>query len=143
VPATSKSKSPSPASDGSERYLELVREFPLRPVRSDAELGRAIAMIDRLSDLESLAPEEADYLEVLSDLVETYESEHDPEPAVSAADMLRHLIEAKGVPQVKVAADTGVSESTISEILAGKRAVSRKAMLAFADYFRVEPVVFL
>jgi HTH-type transcriptional regulator/antitoxin HigA len=143
VPATSRSKSSPPASDGSERYLELVREFPLRPVRSDAELGRAIAMIDRLSDLESLAPEEADYLEVLSDLVESYESEHDPEPAVSAADMLRHLIEAKGVPQVKVAADTGVSESTISEILAGKRAVSRKAMLAFADYFRVEPVVFL
>lgn len=143
MPAASKSKKSSPAVDGLERYVELVREHPLRPIRSDAELDRAIAMIDRLSDRESLTPEEDDYLEVLSDLVEAFESEHDPEPVVAAADMLRHLIESKGVPQAKVAADTGVSESTISEILNGKRAVSRNARLAFADYFRVEPAVFI
>jgi HTH-type transcriptional regulator / antitoxin HigA len=124
-------------------YLELVQEFPLRPIRSDSKLDRAIAMIDRLSDRESLAPEEDDYMDVLCGLVERYETENDPEPTVSAADMLRHLIEAKGVNQAKVAEATGINESTISEILTGKREVSRKVMRAFADYFQVDPYIFI
>jgi HTH-type transcriptional regulator/antitoxin HigA len=138
MPKTNKS-----AEGGRDLYLDLVREFPLRPIRSDGELGRAIAMIDRLSDRESLATEEEDYMDVLAGLVELYETENDPEPVVSAADMLRHLIESKGVNQLKVAAATGVNESTISEILASKRKVSRKVMYAFADYFRVDPAVFI
>ena len=124
-------------------YLDLVRELPLRPLRSEADLDRAIAMIDRLSDRASLAPEEDDYLEVLAVLVEAYETEHEPEPVVSTAAMLRHLIEAKGVTQAEVAGATGAGESTISEVLSGKREVSRKVMRALADYFRVDPAVFL
>jgi HTH-type transcriptional regulator / antitoxin HigA len=127
----------------SNPYLDLVREFPLRPIRADADLDRAVAMLDRLSDRESLAPEEDDYLEVLATLVEAYETAHEPEPVVSAAEMLRHLIEAKGVTQAEVAGATGVNESTISEVLSGKREVGRKVMHALADYFRVDPAVFL
>lgn len=124
-------------------YLDLIVEFPLRPIRSEEELDKAIAMIDRLSDRDSLAIEEEDYLGVLSTLVETYETEHEPKPVVSAADLLRFLIESQGVPQSKVAADTGVAESTISEILCGKREISRKVMLVFAPYFRVDPAIFI
>jgi len=36
--------------DEGDRYLELVRQVPLRPIRSEAELDRAIAMIDALLD---------------------------------------------------------------------------------------------
>ena len=32
----------------SDRHLVLIRELPLRPLRSDGELDQAIAMIDRL-----------------------------------------------------------------------------------------------
>ena len=37
-----------PRGPTSHRYFDLVREFPLRPIRSDRELDRAIAVIDRL-----------------------------------------------------------------------------------------------
>ena len=131
------------AGGGGGPYLELVRACPLRPIRSEADLDAAIAMVDRLSDRGGLAPEEEDYLDVLAGLIEAYESEHDPVGDVPASDILRHLIEAKGVSQAKLAGDTGVSESTISEILAGKREASRKVMKALADYFKVDPAVFL
>ena len=51
-------------------YLKLVREFPLRPLRSDSDLDRAIVVIDALTDRAELSPEETDYLEVHSRLVE-------------------------------------------------------------------------
>jgi HTH-type transcriptional regulator/antitoxin HigA len=126
-----------------DRYFELVRAFPIRPLHTDAELDQAVAMIDSLIDREELAPEEQDYLDVLSDQVEKYESEQHPLPAVSEADMLRHLIEAREITQLKLSADTGIVESTISNILSGKRGMSRNHIAALASYFKVSPAVFI
>lgn len=61
-------------------YLDLVRAFPLRPIRSAEEHDRAIATIDALSDRRpELRPEEHDYLIVLALLIELYENEIYPD----------------------------------------------------------------
>lgn len=126
---------------GSRRWIELAKEFPLRPIRSDADAALAVAVIDRLTDREALTAEEEDYLEVLSDLVADYEDEHEPEG--TPAEILRGLIENQGVSQADVARGTGLSDATISHILVGHRPPSRRAMAALAAYFKVDPGVFL
>jgi HTH-type transcriptional regulator/antitoxin HigA len=80
-----------------ETYLVLIQQFPLRPIRSEAELDEAIAIIDALVIKDVLETAEADYLAVLSDLVEQYESEVHPISPASDAEMLRHLLDAQGV----------------------------------------------
>ena len=51
-----KTHTPRDAHDGvGDRYLELIHRFPLRPIRSDAELDRAIEVIDSLVDRDDLA----------------------------------------------------------------------------------------
>jgi HTH-type transcriptional regulator / antitoxin HigA len=124
---------------GAGGYLALIRKMPLRPIRSEAELDRAIAMVDALRDRETLSPDEHDYLLVLCGLIEAYEDEHHPIPAASGVPMLRYLIESRGVPQARVAAETGIAESTLSEILAGKRKLGIKSITALAGYFKVDP----
>src|SRR5271156_5677299 len=106
----SRSQTPKRAQDraGRDRYLDLVRTVPLRPIGSEAELDRAIAMIDALLDQDKRNGDEEDYLEVLSDLVEKYEDEHDPMPPVSGAEMLLFLIESKATSQTEVAANAGI-----------------------------------
>jgi HTH-type transcriptional regulator / antitoxin HigA len=126
-----------------DRYLELVCQVPLRPIRSEAELDSAIAMIDALLDLDKRSGDEEDYLDVLSDLVEKYEDENDPMPTVASTDMLRFLIDNRATTQTEVATETGIAESTISEILAGKREMNRKHIEALARHFRVNPAVFM
>ena len=126
-----------------DRYLEWIRQFPLRPIRSDKELRGALTVIDRLLDQERLANEEQDYLDVLSSLVERYEKERRPMPSVSDAEMLHHLIEAKSVAQVQVARATGISESTISAVLAGNRRLNREHIEKLARYFHVGAQAFL
>ena len=125
-----------------DRYLDLVLQFPLRPIRSDEELDEAVQMVDSLLDRRDLAPEEEDYLEVLGDLIERYEGEAHPMAPVSDAEMLRHLIEAKGVSQTEISAATGIADSTISEILKGKRSLNRSHIGKLARYFNVSPDVF-
>jgi HTH-type transcriptional regulator/antitoxin HigA len=125
-----------------DRYLELVRQFPLRPIRSDKKLDEAVRMVDSLLDRRDLAPEEKDYLEVLGDLVEQYEGDAHPMPPVPDAEMLRHLIDAKGVSQTEVSKATGIADSTISEVLKGKRCLNRNHIGKLARYFNVSPDVF-
>ncbi len=123
-------------------YLELVFQLPLRPIRSDKELNAAVKMVDSLLDRKDLASEEKDYLEVLSDLIEQYESDAHPIAPVSDVEMLRHLIEAKGVSQTEVSKATGIADSTISEVLKGKRSLNRGHIGKLARYFNVSPDVF-
>jgi HTH-type transcriptional regulator / antitoxin HigA len=124
-------------------YLALIRRFPLRPIRTEAQLDAAIAMIDELTDRDDLAATEDDFLEVLGDLVERYEDQHVEMPRVSDAEMLRLLMEEKGVSQADVVRGAGISKTVLSLVLNGKRELTREHIEALSKYLGVSPVVFL
>jgi HTH-type transcriptional regulator/antitoxin HigA len=123
-------------------YLELVDAFPLASIRSDEHLAAAQGVMDRLLARGGMDEGEAMYLDALSDLVATYEDVHHPIPPASDADLLRHFLEAKGVAQAVLSRETGISRSTISQILGGKKRIGRPTVGKLADYFEVSPQVF-
>jgi HTH-type transcriptional regulator / antitoxin HigA len=133
----------SQAGPGRDAYLELVIKFPLRPLRTDKELDRAIEMIDSLIIRGDLEAGEQDYLDILTDIVERYEQVAHPMPPVSDAALLRHLIDARGVTQSKLAADVKIPMSTISEVLSGKRRLNRNHIAVLAKYFGVSSAAFM
>lgn len=130
------------AEHGTELYLDLVRRFPLRPIRSDEELDRAIAVVDDLTDRDDRDEAEGDYLFVLGDLIRRYEKAAHPIPPAEDADLLRLLMGWRGITQSDLAAATEIPVSTISEVLSGKRRVSRRNIGVLARYFDVSPAVF-
>ena len=106
-----------------DRYLELVRENPLRVLHGEEEYQSAIAMLDRLSDRgNGRTSDETEYLLALAVFVDKYEEEHHAVPPASGVDMLRYLIETHQKTQSDVAAGTGLADSTVSDILAGNLA---------------------
>ena len=116
--------------------------LPPAPLRSEADLDEATAVIHSLIDQESLSKAEQDYLDVLSDLVEAYEDVHYPIDPVPDFEMLGYLIELRNVTQAQLAADTRIAESTISEVLSGKRKLNRAQIGKLARYFKVSPGAF-
>jgi HTH-type transcriptional regulator/antitoxin HigA len=126
---------------GRDAYLKLVTAFPLASIKSDEQLQEAQKVMDRLLTRGELNSGEEMYLDALSDLVAAYEDEHYPIGPASDADMLRHLMEAKGITQAQLSRSTAVPKSTISEVLAGKKPLSRQMIHKFADYFRVDASV--
>ena len=125
------------------RFLALNRALPLRPIRNDEELGRAHQVIDQLLRQGDLTPAEDDYLDVLGDLVWKYENEAHPIPSVSGEEMLRHILESRGLTQSEVARGSEIAEPTISAILAGRRLLNRDHIAALARYFAISPAVFI
>jgi len=124
-------------------YLEWVRRFPLRPIRSERELDQAIAVIDELIGQKKRSREAEDYLDVLSDLVEKYENVHHPIPDATPVEMLQFFIEDRKTNQRAVALGSGIAVSTISEILAGRREVNLEHMQKLARFFNVDVAVFV
>jgi HTH-type transcriptional regulator / antitoxin HigA len=124
-----------------DTYLELVLAFPLVSVKSDEHLAAAQEVMDCLLAKGELEDGEEMYLDALGDLVGVYEDEHYAIAPASDADMLRHLMEAKGTTQAELSRDTKLAKSTISEVLAGKKPFSRQMIHRFADYFKVDVTV--
>src|SRR5713101_7881299 len=89
-------------------YLELVLAFPLASIKSEEHLDEAQHVMDRLLAKGELDEGAEMYLDALSDLVAAYEDEHHAIEPASDADMLRHLLEAKGVTQAQVSRDTAI-----------------------------------
>lgn len=124
-----------------DSYLELVMECPLASIKTESQLAVAQAMIDRLLTQGKMDDGEEMYLDALSDLVAAYEDVHCPIAPASDADMLRHLMEAKGVTQVELHRGTGIPKSTVSEVLAGKKPFSKTLIRTLADFFQVDTSV--
>src|SRR3954451_14206694 len=87
---------------GRDSYLGLVTAFPLASIKSDEHLREAQKVMDRLLARGELDDGEAMYLDALGDLVAAYEDEHYPVEPASDAEMLRHLMEARGVTQARL-----------------------------------------
>ncbi len=124
-----------------DSYLELVLAFPLASIRSERHLREAQKVMDRLLAKGRLDEGEEMYLDALSDLVGAYEDEHHAITPASDADMLRHLMEAKGVTQAKLGREAGLPKSSLSEVLAGKKPFSRQMIRALARFFKVDVAV--
>ncbi len=121
-----------------DSYLECVLAFPLTTISSDDHLETAQGVMDRLLAKPKLHQGEQAYLDALSDLVASYEDEHFSIEPASDAEMLRHLLDAKGVSQAFVHRETGISKSSLSEVLSGKKPLSRQMIRRLAEYFGVD-----
>jgi HTH-type transcriptional regulator / antitoxin HigA len=119
-------------------YLSLIEALPLVSIKSETHLKAAQEVMDGLLAAGTLTSGEQLYLDALSDLVAAYEDQHYPIAPATDADMLRHLMDAKGVTQAELSRGAGVAKSTISEVLAGKKAFSRQMIRKLAAYFHVD-----
>ncbi len=123
-------------------YFKLVERFPLASIRDDAHLKRAQTILDELLRARPDKGTEL-YLDALTDLVESYETVHEPAREISEGDLLRELMRANGLTQKMLEAKVGITQSTISAILNGTRSLTKEQVIVLARYFGVRPSAFL
>ena len=124
-------------------YEQLLLEFAPRTIRSQAQYERVLRQIDRLMCRPKLTRAEDDLLELLASLVAQYEQTRFAAPEVSPAEMIAHLIEARGVTKAEVAAATGLPPQTITDFINGSRVIRKALRAKLAKYFHVSPDLFL
>jgi HTH-type transcriptional regulator / antitoxin HigA len=74
-------------------------------------------------------------------LIEAYEEKHYPMPISTPQEVLLHIIEASGIDRSDLVGKLGSSDE-MSEIIAGKRAISQAQAKVLGDMFKVSPNLF-
>ena len=124
-----------------DRYVELLIQFPPRPIDSADDLIATQTVIDRLLDTKILEPEEKDYLNLLGMLVYEYEKKHISIPDLQGVELLKALIEELDLKQ-KDLVPIFKTESIVSAILSGQRKLTIEHIEKLATFFHVSPSVF-
>jgi HTH-type transcriptional regulator/antitoxin HigA len=119
-------------------YGELLTRVQPHPIKDDREYDRLVAEVGRLMELGegALSREETSLLEMLSILIEDYDRKHYPLAPVQPHKMLAFLLEQRGLEPHDLWPVLG-SKSRVSEILSGKRALSKVHAKKLAAFFRV------
>ncbi len=127
------------------KYLALIQDFPLRPIRTDREMNAATNILDRLFASPKLSRDEEDYVQVLAGLVERYEEEHDPIDVsnITPVEMLKHLMEENDMTSADLANLLDIGPSAVSMIFSGKREISKANAKTLAERFSVNVSVFI
>jgi HTH-type transcriptional regulator / antitoxin HigA len=126
-------------------YLELVREFSLRPIENQAEYEAASAVLDRLAvrGEDGLDAGERDYLDALSLFIEAYDDEHAAIPdGGTPLENLKLLMQANQMKTTDLGNLLG-NRGLASLVLNGKRELSKAHIRLLADRFKVSPAMFL
>ena len=128
----------------SSRYRQLIREFPLREIRTKKDAETATEILDRLFSDRYSNKGEAAYVFVLAKLVEDYENKHDPTPdAATGLDILRSLVEENSIKQNELAELLGIGQSAVSMILSGERPLTAEHARRLGKRFGLNPGTFI
>jgi len=125
-------------------YLGLVRECPLKAIRTKVQYAEATKMASRLAirGEDALLRGEQDYLDALMVLIEAYDLAQQPWKKTSGVDLVKHLMEQTGMTLEELGKIVG-SRPLASLILLGKREMSKQVMRRLGSHFKVEPGVFM
>lgn len=86
--------------------------------------------------------EEDAILELLITLIEKFEDENYPLDEGTPQEMLLHLMESNAIKQENLVGIIG-SRGVVSEVVNGKRSISKAQIIALAEFFSVDVGLFI
>jgi HTH-type transcriptional regulator / antitoxin HigA len=123
-------------------YPQLLAEFVPQAIDSEAEYERALAIAERLTFKQDRTEAEIKLLKLVVVLIEDYETEHYPMDDVAPHELLQHLMESNHTRQADLVGLIG-SRGVVSEVVNGKRAISKAQAKALGEFFSVSPGLFI
>jgi antitoxin component HigA of HigAB toxin-antitoxin module len=128
-----------------DSYMKLIREFPLRRIRTARDHRKATRLVLRLSSHRGDRGT-ADYLDVLIELIAEYErsaGEVFDTSSLTAAELVRHRIEERRTTISALARRIDVSQSNLSEMLNNRRDWSKAAIRGLVRELNIRAERFL
>jgi HTH-type transcriptional regulator/antitoxin HigA len=126
-----------------QAWSAFQEHFPLRPIRSEEDLERIHTLAKTLA--RTVGDDENHALYSLFDLtltlIEQWEDEHVSIPVAPPREVLRYLLEVNDLKQKDL--EEIASPTLVSDILSGRREISKRLAKALAERFNVDIGAFL
>ena len=128
----------------SRKYTRLANRIVIKAIETEEEYDHMVIAVERLIDKgeDRLSPEESALLETMAILIQAYDDSHHPVPSVAPNEMLAYLMETSGRTAKDLLPVLG-TRGRVSEILSGKRSISKEQAKKLASVFRVTADLFI
>ncbi|TFI51516.1 transcriptional regulator [Mastigocladus laminosus UU774] len=123
-------------------YRNLLAEVTPTAIETEQEYERVLQVVERLTFKKNRTIEEQILHKLLVILVEAYETQNYPMDESAPDEILQHIMEASGTRQADLVGIIG-SSGVVSEVVNGKRSISKAQAKALGDYFKVSPSLFI
>ncbi len=123
------------------KYRRLVARAMPMVIETEAENERLLALVEAMMS-RALSPEEGRLFDLLVKLIEDFERRHYAMGESTPAETLQFLMEQCSLRQRDLVPLFG-SSGIASEVINGKRTISKRQAKALAEFFHVSPEVFI
>jgi len=124
-------------------YADLVAQFPLRPLHDEVDYDNALEMAEGLVGAVKPTEDQADYLDVLTDIIQKYEAQrHAVGSRSSPMDCLKRMLREQGMSGSDLGRLLG-SRPLGAAILRGERELSKAHIRVLAKRFKVSTDLFM
>jgi HTH-type transcriptional regulator/antitoxin HigA len=122
---------------------EMIERGAPHVIHNDEELEVYTKALFSLTSIDHPNTAQAQAIELLSLLIEHYESQRYPIPASDPVTVLRFLMDQNGLSQRDIVQDIGGSESLVSMIMNGQRNLTVDHIRNLSARFHVSASVFI
>ncbi|MFM7877338.1 MAG: type II toxin-antitoxin system HigA family antitoxin [Microcystis panniformis] len=124
-----------------DKYLELLKQYPPRPIHNEEDLDMMQEVINRLLDKPQLTVEEREYLNVLGSLIYEYEENQEPIPDIYGLELLKFILEERNL-QKQDLLSIFESKSTLDDIFDGLQELTPIYIQKLANFLNISPDLF-
>ncbi|MGB3640608.1 MAG: transcriptional regulator [Rivularia sp. (in: cyanobacteria)] len=126
-----------------ERYTELLVKYQPKLIKTEEENEKALAIVEELMHRDNRTLEENELYELLITLIEKFEQDYySPNQATTPHSLLLFLMEQKEINLSDLVGVIG-SKGVVSEVVNGKREISKAQAKALGDLFHVDAGLFI
>ncbi|WP_103666445.1 type II toxin-antitoxin system HigA family antitoxin [Pseudanabaena sp. BC1403] len=120
----------------------LLANIQAQVISTEEENDRALGIVESLLAEKNLSLEKEQILRLLVSLIEKFEDEHYQLAASTPHSILLHLMEERGPRQTDLVGLIG-SRGVVSEVINGKRTISKSQAKSLGEFFHVDPSLFI
>lgn len=126
----------------SNYYLQLIANFPPRPIANEAEYRATQARINKILDQPNLTEDDRAYLNILGLTIYDYEEQDEKLPVLTGANLINALLEESNLTIEDLVPVLG-SETLAREIINGETTATPDCALKLSSFFRISGELFL
>lgn len=124
-------------------YEELCRLHPPRTIHDDSDYENTLEVVEALISLPKLNVDQTDFMETLTELIEVYETQHEPIKKIRGLELLKYLMEENNISKEELSTILKKDSTLGYKIMDGSRKITVDHAHALGRYFSVDPGAFI
>lgn len=125
-----------------ETYIHLLCSIAPKKIESEKQYEEYLLLVEPFLFASTKTEEQEMIGHILALLIEEYEDKYYPIPKIEPLDYLLHLMEAKELKQKDLIGILG-SKGVVSEVINGKREITKAQAKALGEFFNTSYKNFL